>query len=152
TAGATCNTNGACLPAEWTCDPLMIGDGECDCLIDCGTGDPDCNDASNPIAGCQDGQACSTDGPACKGVPPARTYDPSNGGDGVTGDSSGGADDADCKIAHGPTPGYSGRAACNTSGLCVPNTRTSAPSYYGGGENECGCGVADVHCPNANVS
>lgn len=55
---------GFCAPrfgVGWTCAPAAWEDGTtCDC--DCGARDPDCYLDSNPVAGCEAGERCVSDG------------------------------------------------------------------------------------------
>jgi V8-like Glu-specific endopeptidase len=58
----TCEQDcGRAVPSAWTCDPSFYGDGlVCDCA--CGARDPDCDEPSNQVLGCAEGQTCNPDG------------------------------------------------------------------------------------------
>jgi hypothetical protein len=65
-----CNTQGACVPTAWTCDPDFVSDGDCDC--GCGAVDADCPDATVGVCDfCANNGSCSVDD--CPG-----TIDPAN--------------------------------------------------------------------------
>ena len=52
-------------PAAWKCDATYYNDGSvCDC--DCGAWDPDCDNSSNEIDGCDDNQTCEKPNGTCK--------------------------------------------------------------------------------------
>lgn len=62
-SGGTCisvgnvTLNHDVVPNAWTCDHAKYNDGTtCDCA--CGLADPDCDTASNPVAGCTGAQVC----------------------------------------------------------------------------------------------
>ncbi len=61
-SGATCSKANSCVPASWTCDPLLYGDKMgCDC--GCGAQDIDCQTANAPLFGCPaSATSCSTTG------------------------------------------------------------------------------------------
>lgn len=60
-AHQTCGSNGACVPAGWTCAGDFYEDGEyCDC--ECGAVDPDCSIAGAQVFGCETGEVCNASG------------------------------------------------------------------------------------------
>ena len=111
--GQTCSADGlSCegVPTAWTCaaDQYDGGAGNgCDC--NCGTSDPDCDIAAEPVEGCQAGEMCSVVG-GC--YPAAWTCDPTYYGDALC-DCGCGVLDVDCPDALVGSCGY-----CDNEGSC----------------------------------
>ncbi len=125
---------GGGAPAGWTCDPLFYNaqDG-CDC--NCGVYDPDCDDTSATVFGCDDAnRVCAMDRTWSNCQAPTTwtcgqtTYD-----DGVTCNCNCGTQDLDCQNAALPVSGCSANQICDTSGVCVGAA----------GGDTCGTAIAD---------
>ena len=146
----SCNASGICVPNDWTCDGDNYQSGQaCDC--DCGAIDPDCDDATLVVKGCQaTGQACNASGHC---VPLSWTCDDDiyHGGGGKC-DCECGAYDPDCDDANSTVQGCLEDEACNGSGYCVPTDWGCDPDFYhgGGGICDCGCGAYDPDCDDAD--
>ncbi len=170
------NDNTKCaVPANWTCDPSLYGDGTCDC--GCNVTDMDCSSTdASACWGCS-WDSCSpgcvaldtNDNAHCTSAPtswtcPARLYH-----DGSHCDCGCGAFDPDCASL-----GESACAKCDDSGSCskqacpgtittgqnwsctrpTPPTTWKCSSYYyaDGYACDCGCGAPDPDCATTDVS
>ncbi len=170
--GGTCLPDGTCedgggtggVPAEWTCSPDYWDalDG-CDC--DCGAYDPDCDDPSQTVYGCEAGQTCDADG-ACSGgggggdVPATWScndawYDALDGCD-----CECGAYDPDCDDPTQDVYRCATGELCDSDGICipddfgggVPDTWTCLPRYYNAGDDcDCDCGAYDPDCDDPTL-
>jgi len=124
--------DGQCV-AGWVCDPdYQGGDDGCDC--DCGAYDPDCDDPTANVYGCEDWQTCDATGhcvgdcvPACDGK--------------QCGDDGCGKECGTC--ADGTT--------CTDEGQCAEGW-TCDPYYQGDGYTcNCGCGAYDPDCDDPDA-
>lgn len=177
-AGPMCGSAG-CSPAGWTCFTYAYGDGvTCDC--GCGAPDPDCADATLAACGgqcealgtCTRSATCAgidpVDNSRCLALPDTWSCDPPDFGDGEVCDCGCGALDSDCAdstVASCERCYVFGNCISTTTGSCVaispldnsictiPSAWTCERSYYGDGAVcDCGCGVVDSDCPDANVA
>lgn len=163
------------IPPRWTCDRALYGDGTCHC--GCGVVDIDCPDESDASCEVCDRSSCSPFGCAvepddnahCPEPPPvwkcsARLYH-----DGSRCDCGCGAIDPDCESL-----GVDACDKCDAPGSCSaqpcpsfinaesndrcdvpapPPGWTCAAAAYGDGiECDCGCGVADPDCRDAEFT
>jgi len=155
--GQTCGDDGACawngVPAQWTCEAALWGDGEhCDC--GCGAADKDCENSDLPVLNCAANQRCDGAG-LCDGsrAPGNWTCEPSfyNGGDRDGCDCGCGTYDPDCAAHTGRTFGCPSGISCGLDGACdygvVPAAWTCAAATYGSDDGcDCGCGTWDPDC------
>jgi hypothetical protein len=143
----------------WECPPGYYdetgqGNKTIDCDCECGALDPDCNEPTNPILGCEDGQTCAAG--TCEGTPTAWTCAPGeyDGGVGNGCDCNCGTADPDCDLMPAETvQGCAAGDVCD-SGVCIPMAWTCDPSFYASGiadDCDCGCGALDPDCEDANV-
>lgn len=162
------------IPDRWVCDPLLYGNGQCDC--GCGTQDVDCPDSSyvscQACHGCSD-VSCNTidqqDNSICTVAPvnywtcPARLYR-----DGTQCDCGCGFFDPDCASAN-----VADCDRCNDTDSCSlqacpgiidpedngrckipdpPPAWTCYPYQYGGNQRcDCGCGAPDIDCVSSDI-
>jgi hypothetical protein len=162
------------VPSAWTCPASAYGDGACDC--GCGTADVDCTQPD--LAHCQ---VCNTFGscnladcpgridPAdvttCLAPPAGWTCTPSTYGDGKVCECGCGVPDIDCPDSSAASCDNCLAQGSCAQGLCpssiapgdnahcaIPGRWSCAPSSYGDGICDCGCGAVDVDCPDARAS
>jgi hypothetical protein len=144
----------------WTCPPGYYDEtsqgGTADCDCDCGAYDVDCDEETNPLLGCEDGQTCGMTG-ECEGTPTAWMCPPDqyDGGVGNGCDCGCGTTDPDCELAAEPVEGCNAEEACSDAGTCYPEAWTCEPTYYNSGimdDCDCGCGATDLDCENQLVA
>lgn len=147
-------------PEAWTCEEERWSDYEvCDC--ECGAVDPDCTDASLPLAGCEEGERCAYGGRCVEiedSAPPvAWTCDPESYGDGSVCDCGCGAIDPDCE-GDLPLVGCEPYEVCNDLGYCerdlshLPEGWWCGPEKFGEGEYcDCNCGGFDPDCEDESL-
>ncbi|HTQ05676.1 MAG TPA: hypothetical protein VMI54_17560 [Polyangiaceae bacterium] len=162
------------LPAGWTCMVEAYGDGKCDC--GCGVADKDCTDTGvaacdtcNGLGSCNlaacPGRIDPSNVATCTPPPASWTCTPARYGDGSSCDCGCGAADPDCAGAKVSScdsctaPGSCAKSPCPSSIAADDNTRcevppgwTCDPTTYGDGTCNCGCGIVDVDCPDAEAS
>ena len=153
------------VPADWSCNPNMYGDGTCDC--GCGVLDSDCADSSAAV--CQNDECPADEVPvdgenwSCgpEGTIPADwSCDPNMFDDGTC-DCGCGALDSDCPdgsaavcgnnncpVDEVPTDGQNW--LCEPE-IIVPDEWTCDDSWYGDGDCDCGCGVQDIDCSDSSA-
>jgi len=140
------------VPPEWTCGAQYYGASDgCDCA--CGAWDPDCDDASMGVYGCDD-----TVNPQCVN---------SNGGTCQAGSSSTPGDDASYSSTPGDDASYSSTPGDDASYSSTPGDDASSSStpdyipaewecafsYYGASDGcDCACGAWDPDCDDALMS
>jgi hypothetical protein len=159
--GESCNTAGACVPADWTCNANYYNAGATDgCDCECGVWDPDCdidgeNEPTSSIANCAGGQTCekdanNNDAPTCVGVATGWTCTEDKFDDGVNCDCDCGAGDPDCAVTPVlPVVGCATGESCSGVGVCVPAGWTCDVDYYGAGAEDlcdCDCTIWDPDC------
>ncbi|PIE05842.1 MAG: hypothetical protein CSA75_02645 [Sorangium cellulosum] len=147
-AGSICNFHFQCVPPEWTCNPDYVGDQySCDC--ECGGWDPDCDDPTQDVYRCEEGQSCVQPG-VCDGVPTAWTCDATQYGDGAECNCGCGTKDPDCDDDTLPIIGCAQDEVCSDSGVCEPaiplEWTCDDAQYEDGTECNCGCGTKDPDC------
>ncbi len=133
--GYVCSALGTCEPDQvtvtWTCLPVAKGDGAtCDC--NCGEPDPDCADASLPVAGCGLGGACKADGTCATCV--ASCSGKQCGSDGCGGS---------CGTCLDPTKLY-----CSKTGQCIA---ACLPACSGLDCGDDGCGGSCGACTGSKL-
>lgn len=133
-SGEYCNTSAVCVPtprpASWVCSFEAYRDGEtCDCA--CGAYDPDCDDASLPVANCFSG-SCESDGSCTACVPQCDGKE--------CGDDGCGGDCGYCSLP--------GQNFCNAAGTCEACTADCTDKICGddGCGGSCGTCAAGTAC------
>jgi len=142
--GNTTDADGcsASCKLEWSCSLFAYNDGHlCDC--GCGSIDPDCNDATG--ASCD---TCNRAGSCSTGLCPGNV-DPANNATCV-GCGNGMPDpNEECDDANN-VPGDGCTANCMLESAPV---WTCLSSMYGTNDGcDCGCGIPDPDCPDANAT
>jgi hypothetical protein len=161
-------------PPGWTCGPLAFGDGRCDC--GCGAADVDCSQSdlahcdvcdhtgSCNLAPCP-GRIDAADTTTCLAPPPGWTCSAWTYADGQQCECGCGLPDPDCQDATVSScdnclaQGSCAKGLCPSSIVADDNTRcqipaqwSCAPSSYGDGICNCGCGAVDIDCPDAQAT
>jgi hypothetical protein len=142
-------------PPGWTCDPAYYNSSDgCDC--ECGAYDPDCDDPSAQVWGCEEGQTCDSAG-HCTGGP----SDCGNGGvdvgEACDGDNLDGESCTNLGFTGGTLACASDCLSFDTSactGSNVPPEWTCEPAYYNATDGcDCECGAYDPDCaiPDAEI-
>jgi hypothetical protein len=161
------------IPSRWACEASLYGDGTCHC--GCGIVDTDCPDATAEVCEACDESSCSR---SCQVEPDDNAHcpePPSGWGcsarlyhDGIRCDCGCGAVDPDCESSD-----LDACDECNSPGSCsaqpcpglispAANARCEQPpapdewtcngaAYADGIACDCGCGVADLDCPTADL-
>jgi hypothetical protein len=160
-AGDACVQPGVCAGGStptvcsgWSCPPSYYGtDDGCDC--DCGCWDPDCDDPTASVYGCESGQrcvppgTCGGGGAACAGW----TCDPSYYAavDGC--DCGCGCWDPDCDDPSAQLYGCAPGQGCVAPGVCDGGSAgpcagwSCEASWYAADDGcDCGCGCWDPDC------
>lgn len=142
--GATCATAGrACIPSTYTCDANTYDDGAlCHCA--CGDADPDCEDTTLWVAGCdKPGASCDAASTCQGGLDGEWTCDETRYADGNTCDCGCGLPDPDCMRSSLTVVGCSASQVCSRLGACVAGDCTPDCSGRMCGDDGCGglCGV-----------
>lgn len=178
--GQVCNTDGICtwdsgdddddddygdVPGSWYCSPDFYKDGYvCDC--NCGAYDPDCDDETLSVYGCDEGYICSSTGLCTYSgggesnstiIPEQWICDNSYYNDTSTCHCGCGILDGDCLDPELPIVGCDEGGYCNNSeGTCEygpgpPACWTCDPGYYNKSDGcDCNCGCYDPDCDRAN--
>ena len=165
-AGLCTGGTGTTAPPEWTCNPGYYDNTDgCDCA--CGAYDPDCDDATANVYGCDAaaGETCNASG-VCEGgttpnVPAEWTCNPRyyDAADGC--DCACGAVDPDCADPAANVYNCSTGQTCDAAGLCtggggggtVPAEWTCNPDYYAAADGcDCNCGAYDTDCDDQTAT
>jgi hypothetical protein len=148
--GGACTGSGQCIPKAFSCEARYYADGAvCDC--DCGAADPDCEDTSLDVVGCELRGATCDAASACVGGG-TWTCDELRYDDGLQCDCNCGVPDPDCKNDAFVIAGCSTGEICSAAGVCEP---LCTPSCDGKacGNNGCGgsCGDCSAPTPFCNL-
>lgn len=139
---------GSCVPEAWTCDPDSFdSQGACDC--GCGLPDPDCEDDSAQVRGCDLILAtCSSQGTCVGGFDPANwTCAPMALNDASACDCACGIPDPDCLDASLPINGCAQGQTCDANGAC----KACSPQCEGRSCGSDGCGGQCGQCDQPNL-
>jgi len=109
------------VPESWTCNEDYFGSGDgCDC--GCGLRDPDCDDPTQELLNCGDGEICSSEGvcfnPDEASIPDGWTCSPDWYAAGDDCDCACGAYDPDCSNSSLPVLGCNDGETCSLAGEC----------------------------------
>jgi len=108
---------GECNDPDWTCDVAFYDMREgCDC--GCGSRDPDCDVADQPLFNCAEGEFCNAQG-ACAEVPSAWLCEPSYYATRDGCDCECGIRDPDCAVADQEIYGCATGEVCSAAGHCT---------------------------------